>query len=232
MKRGSLYISLLSIVLGLSIGYNVIQDKSYKELQSSSDALKMSLNEVSVERDSAVQSNLALNLELDQYKYRMDSVNALVKENRKELYRLSVELDMKIKEAQDLTTDEKYEVIKEGYGSVWDMPVSGTYTFTELEVDSIFDDAIRVKYLDSIRYEQNIMINNMRYQLKLAVGTLDNLEEDNLEKQKLIEELYRRLDRYEADNRHLREQVGIWKKRAITGGAIGVGALALLIGLL
>lgn len=234
-SKSILWISLLSVVLGLSVTYNLIQKAESRELQKSADELKNSLLELSRHRDSLVVANDSLQAVIAKYQYVVDSLGVIDIKNKQKINWLNKELGKALVEIEKMSGDDAYDDVKEEY-SAWDnIDVSGTYTFDEAEVKEIYKDAVRVNYLDSIRVVQGEIIESLEYGMSLKEEIITALKKDNNDKLNLIKKLYNdkeeliiKLDASEADNERLRKALRMWQTGALSGGAALVLILLLL----
>lgn len=234
--RDIIIISVLGAFLGLSIGFGWLMRKESIQSKEALESLKNSLYELSMERDSLWFANDSLNRVLAKYQYLNDSLDVLVVGNQRQIRYLNYELNKALKEIDDLSDSAVYEGVKDEYAvdiTSTSITAGETYTFTGDETREIYKDVKRVNYLDSIRIQQDEMINRMLYKLQLKDEVIFTLKEDNRRKEALLQRLYQDLanatvqhDMSEAENRRLRKTLALWKGGSLTAGA---AVLALLI---
>lgn len=231
-NRNVLAISILSAFLGLSVAFNLIQRAETSELEESKDALKNGLIELYTQLDSARAANDSLLQVIADYQFVVDSLDNIVEENEDQIDWLNGQLEKLEEEIVNITPDTAYVYLKEEYATDDTVDI---YDFSGGEVLGIYKDVSRLPYLDGTIVAQSNVIEAQKKQLSTKEEIIKSLGQGNEAKQELIERLYDnladstvQLDQSEADNRHLRKTLRLWKTGSLTAG----GALVLLLILL
>lgn len=235
-NRTILVVSILSVVLGLSLAYNIIQRQDTKELQKSKESLKNSLYELSMQKDSLQVANDSIQKILNHYMFLVDSLDVLLENNKNQVIRLNRSLNKALKEIEAMSSDEAYIDWTEGL-DVSSTLVSGAeaYTINGDQVKEAYKNSVRVNYLDSMVIEQRKMVGRMSAQLLLKDNIITTLSKDNEAKKNLIEQLIAdkvnlttKLDMSEADVRRYKKALRMWQAGSVSAG----GALLLILLLL
>lgn len=236
MKNNIIAISILSLVLGLSIAFNLKQRVTIENNIESQESLENSLYELSTERDSLRLANDSIQSVLEKYMFLVDSLDVLVDGNKKQIKYLNGKLNSAMEEINNMNPTEIYEAIVNEIDALASM-VEGEekYVFNEYQTKDIYKRIVKANYLDSIVDQQRDMVLRLNSQIINKDDIISTLQQDNNAKNKLLERLYQdlsnstiMLDKSEADVKRLKKTLTLWKAGSVTAG----GAIVLILLLL
>lgn len=227
--------AIIGTVLGLSLAFNIMQRRTINDFANQADTLTVELNHISFERDSLAVAYDSIQTVLNRYMFLVDSLDALVETNHKQIRYLNKKLNNALTEIDNLNPTDIYDSIVEEIDAAVSL-VEGEekYAFNEYQTRDIYKRMVKANYLDSIVIQQNEMVDRLHGQLIGKEDIIGTLRRDNEAKFQLLERLYKdisdatiQLDASEADRQRLEKTLKLWK-----AGSIGAGAGLVLILLL
>lgn len=216
--------TIFGLLLGISISYGVIQKRYANSLETSMYSIEDKLAEAKADVDSINILNDSLNKVIDSNKHLLDSLDVLMGEQGKRIQTLLAELSTIEDNIVNITTDSMYTELQSKYDKLVSVK---KYPFSEFAVRGIYKDTKRLPYADGVLIIQDSVIDTQLKQLEIKDEIIKALGQGKEAQQELINNLYHKfsdttikLDMAEADNRHIRKILNVWKTTSIGGGAI------------